>query len=164
MIMHQQQQEQYHETIYSPIMNKSSTAKSSASSWHPIQSSPSEDMWELPASASSMSMSLDDRDDFPTTTSGYGLHQEFSIYEDPNEYHHHYEERTSMPPTVTVRTTHHNHNDHRQYSSSATMSNTNGHNRNSTGGKKCVLGDATNTVRTRNNTSNTRRIQMSYFN
>ena len=174
MLMQQQQQE-YHETINSPIMSRSSKTILSASSWHPIQSSPSEDMWELPASASSMSMSSDDRDDFPTTPSGYGLHQEFSIYRDPDDYHygsgtnHH----ASMPPTVTVRTTQNQHNypnNHRRYSSSATMSSANGHNRNSTGGigllgKKCVLGDATNTVRRRNSTSNnTRRIQRNYFN
>mmetsp|Transcript_25787 Transcript_25787/g.56561 ORF Transcript_25787/g.56561 Transcript_25787/m.56561 type:complete len:183 (-) Transcript_25787:340-888(-) len=182
MLMQQQQQQlqqqEYHDTINSPIMSRSSKTILSASSWHPIQSSPSEDMWELPASASSMSMSSDDRDDFPTTPSGYGLHQEFSIYHDPDDYQYssstnHHEERVSMPPTVTVRTTYHqhnHHNEHRRYSSSATMSNMSDHNRNSTGGvglsgKKCVLGDATNTVRRRNsNSNNTRRMQRNYFN
>lgn len=167
MLMHQQQQQQQ-ENLYSPMMSRNPTLPSS-SSWHPIHASPCEDMWELPASSSSMSD--DTRDDFPTS----GLHQEFSIYREDystSSNNHEQERRTPMPPTVTVRANHHRHNDHHRRESSRRLSNDDNsrHIRNSGIGlseKKCVLGDATNTTlrRKNNNTSNTsRRIQTSYFN
>lgn len=159
MLMQQQQQE----NLYSPMMSRSPTLPSS-SSWHPIHASPSEDMWELPASSSSMS---DDRDDFPTS----GLHQEFSFYhEDYSTSNNHEQERTTpMPPTVTVRANHHQHNDPHRESSPRLSNDDNRNSRNNGIGlseTKCVLGDATNTtLRRKNNTSNTsRRIQRSFLN
>jgi len=163
MLMQQQQKQYFHENSYSPTMSRIPTTISPSSSWHPIQSSPSEDMWELPASSSSMS---DDRDDFPTSS---GLHQEFTIYQDDYPTAHNrnginnttiQDEQTPMAPTVTVRTTR-SHDDHRRYSV-ATMSNTSTRSSMGLSGKKCVLGDATNTVRTQN--YNSRRVQRSYFN
>ena len=154
MLMQQQQQDNF----YSPMMNGSRTPASS-SSWHPIYTSTSQDMWELPSSSSSMS---DDRDDFPTS----GLHQELPIYHDDYSTNNNHEQETltQMPSTVTIRT---HHNDSRRDSSSRLNNNNNNHSRSNgigLSGKKCVLGDATNTVRRKNNTSNTRRIQRSNFN
>lgn len=148
---------------FSQMARKSPTTVSSTSSWHPINASPSEDMWELPASSSSMS---DDRDDFHSS----GLYQEFSIYTDHDDYTYstntsalpeQQDSRTSLPPTVTIRTiNHHNHQE-----TSAVRSGTSSHSRNSLSKQRCVLGDTTNTLRRQNNsTSDARRIQRSYFN
>lgn len=158
------------ENLFSHMARRSPTTASSISSWHPIHSSPSEDMWELPASSSSMS---DDRDDFHTS----GLHQEFSIYMDHDDYStnttlQEHDASSTMPPTVTVRTNihrgnHHHHHHHRRDSSSATSS-VSSRDRNSGIGlseRRCVLGDATNTIRRKTNPSITaRRIQRSHFN
>lgn len=152
------------ENLFSPMSRRSPTTASSISSWHPIHSSPSEDMWELPASSSSMS---DDRDDFHTS----GLHQEFSIYMDHDDYStnttlQEHDASSTMPPTVTVRTNIHRGN-HRRDSSLATGSVVS-RDRNSRIGlseRRCVLGDATNTIRRKTNPSiTTRRIQRSHFN
>jgi len=150
--------------LFSHMARRSPTTVSSISSWHPIHSSPSEDMWELPASSSSFS---DDRDDFHTS----GLHQEFSIYHDDYSTNtalsEHQDSRVSLPPTVTFRTN--NDSSHRRDSSSV-RSGPSGRNRNGISKQRCVLGDATNTLRRQNNSSNnnstadTRRIQRSYFN
>lgn len=153
------QQPKQQENIFSNTARRSPTTVSSISSWHPINASPSEDMWELPASSSSFS---DDRDDFHAS----GLHQEFSIYSDPDDYstttaslserHSH----ASLPPSVTIRT---NHNNTRR-----NIANVTSRQNQATGmglsKQRCVLGDATNTLRRQNNASNTtRRVQRSYF-
>jgi len=156
--MFTQQQPKQNESIFSPMISRSPTAISSTSSWHPISASPSQEMWELPASSSGIS---DDRDDFHTS----GLHQEFSIYSDADDYSSNIIQQQnsfpSLPPTITVRTNDQQSN-HRRDSTS-----TGGRNRSSgvgLSGQRCILGDATNTLRRNNNVSNTRRIQRSYFN
>jgi len=156
------QQQRQQENLFSPMKSRSSTTVSSISSWHPINASPSEDMWELPASSSSMS---DDLDDFHTS----GLHQQFIYSDNDNDDYitdtiQEQDASTSMPPTVTVRTNFHRNDHHRD--SSPTMSNASSDGRNSGIGlskKKCVLGDATNTLRRKINTSNTRHIQRSNY-
>lgn len=155
------QQPKPQENLFSPAMNRSPMTVSSMSSWRPINASPSEDMWELPASSSSMS---DDRDDFHTS----GLHQEFSIYNDNDDYNtntiQEQDASAPMPPTVSFRTNTFGNNYRRD--SSSTMSDTSSRGRNSGIGlskQRCVLGDTTNTLRRKSNPSNTRSIQRSYF-
>ena len=141
---------QQQENIFSA--RRSPTTVSSVSSWHPINASPSEDMWELPASSSSVS---DDRDDF--TSSGL---QEFSIYTDHDDYDGTVslsDPHTLLPPTVTIRTNT-NSNNRSALSSASTSRNT------GLSKQRLVLGDATNTLRLQNNASNnTRRVQRSHF-
>jgi len=156
------QQPKQQDNLFSPVIRRSPTTVSSMSSWHPINASPSEDMWELPASSSSVS---DDRDDFHTS----GLHQEFSIYIDNDDYStntmQEQDASMPMPPTVTVRMINHQNGNRRD--SSSTMSVASSRSRNSgigLSGQRCVLGDATNTLRRKNNSVNTRRIQRSNFN
>jgi hypothetical protein len=74
-----------------------------------------------------------------------------------------------MPSSVTVRANEHRNNLRRGSSSLSLMSIGSNRGRNSpTNGlseQRCVLGDATNTLRPKGNTSNTRRsVQRSYFN
>jgi hypothetical protein len=162
------QQPKQPENIFSPMTSRNPTTASSISSWHPISASPSEDMWELPTSSSSMSS--DDREDFHSS----GLHQEFSIYNDNNDYNdyktntiHEQHASTPMPSTVTVRTNNHRNNHRRDSSSLSLMSNASSRGRNSGIGlseQRCVLGDATNTLRRKSNTSNTSSMQRIYFN
>eukprot|EP00536_Pseudo-nitzschia_multiseries_P008304 jgi/Psemu1/305639/fgenesh1_kg.209_\ len=172
-----------------PSRSPAKIPSASSWSWHPIQSSPSEDLWELPACTSSMSTgsSSDDRDDFVTTTGcEHELHREFSVYRDPNEddddYNDYYYEQPNyqqqsrgdeslrMPsPTVTVRTTPHYRSSTLSSSLPSSVRNNDRNRRRSTmgvlSGKKCVLGDATNTVqRRRSESSSTRPIRRSYFN
>merc|ERR1711935_1060202 len=149
------------ENLFSPAMNSSPMTISSMSSWRPINASPSEDMWELPASSSSMS---DDRDDFHTS----GLHQEFSMYSDNDDYKTNtiQEQDTSapMPPTVSFRTNTFSNGFLKD--SSSTVSNPSSRSRNSGIGlskQRCVLGDTTNTIRRKSNASSTGGIQRSYF-
>jgi hypothetical protein len=148
------------------MMSSSPTTVSSVSSWHPISSPASKDMWELPASSSSMS---DDREDFHTL----GLHQEFSVCGDDDNYSTStaQERNVSSPmlPMMTIQTNNHR-NDQRRYSSSSssstTTSNARSRGRNSGIGlseQRCVLGDATNTLRRKNHISDTRPVQRSYF-
>ena len=152
-----------HENLFSPMSSRSTTTTSSVSSWHPLGASPSEDMWELPASSSSMSS--DDREDFHSS----GLHQEFTIYNDNNDYNNCKTNTAStpMPSSVTVRANEHRNNLRRSSSSLSLMSIGSNRGRNSPTGlseQRCVLGDATNTLRKKGNTSNTRRsVQRSYF-
>jgi len=155
------QQPKPQENLFSPAMNSSPMTISSMSSWRPINASPSEDMWELPASSSSMS---DDRDDFHTS----GLHQEFSMYSDNDDYKTNtiQEQDTSapMPPTVSFRTN--TFSNGFLQDSSSTVSNTSSRSRNSGIGlskQRCVLGDTTNTIRRKSNASSTAGIQRSYF-
>lgn len=152
------QQPKQQENIFSHMARRSPTTVSSISSWHPINASPSEDMWELPASSSSFS---DDRDDFHAS----GLHQEFSIYSDTDDYSatasfSEHPSHSSLPPSVTIRTN--RNNTHRN------ITNTTSRQNQTTGmglsKQRLVLGDATNTLRRQNNASNTtRRVQRSYF-
>lgn len=156
------QQPKQPENLFPHMTSRSTKTASPISSWHPINASPSEDMWELPASSSSVS---DDRDDFHTS----GLHQEFTIYTDNDDYRtntvREQDAHILMPPTVTVRINNHRNTDRRD--SSSTMSSVGSRGRNSGMGlseRRCVLGDATNTLRRKSNTSNARSIQRSYFN
>lgn len=129
----------------------SPTMGSSTSSWHPIQASPSEDMWELPASSSSFSS-----DDYGST----GPRQEFSIYVDNDDYSTStsLSQQTPLASTVTLRS-------NNPASSIRNGSNNIGPSRNGLSKQRLVLGDATNTLRSRNaNNTNTRHIQRSYFN
>ena len=160
--MFMQHQPKQNENLVSPITSRIPMPASSTSSWHPISASPSQDMWELPASSSG---ALDDRDDFHTS----GLHQEFSISSDTDDYSTNtIQERhsfSSLPPSITVRTSD-SRNNHVRFSPSS-ISNRSSRGRTSgvaLSGHRCVLGDATNTLRRKNNASNTRRIQRSYFN
>mmetsp|Transcript_12498 Transcript_12498/g.28851 ORF Transcript_12498/g.28851 Transcript_12498/m.28851 type:complete len:151 (-) Transcript_12498:321-773(-) len=145
------QQQKQQESLSSSVMRRSPTTVSSISSWHPINASPSDDMWELPASSSSMS---DDGEDFYTS----GLHQEFSIYSDNhdgsiNTNNREQDNLTPMPRTVSVRTTR-QHGYYNRRDTSSRMSNGTNRSRNRGIGlseDKCVLGDATNTLRRKNN-------------
>lgn len=156
--MFMQQEPKQQENLFSHMARRSPTTVSSISSWHPINASPSEDMWELPASSSSIS---DDRDDFHAS----GLHQEFTIYTDHDDYSTNaslseQDSHTTLPPTVTIRTNHNN--TRRGITSGASRQNRN--NGIGLSKQRCVLGDATNTLRRQNNASNTtRRVQRSYF-
>ena len=134
-----------------PLARRSPTTVSSTSSWHPIQASPSDDMWELPSSSSSYSS-----DDYGSSSP----RQEFSIYVDHDDYSTStsLSEQTPLAHTVTLRS-------NNQASSVRNGSSSIGRSRNSLSKERCVLGDATNTLRSRNaNNTNTRRIQRSYFN
>jgi len=155
------QQPNQPEKFFSPMRSSSPTTVSSLSSWHPISSSSSKDMWELPASSSSMS---DDREDFHTS----GLHQEFSVYGDDDNYSTSTtkERNVSSPmlPMMTIQTNSHR-NDQRRYSSSSSSSTTTSNLRSrGLSEQRCVLGDATNTLRRKNHISDTRPVQRSYFN
>ena len=129
----------------------SPTTISSASSWHPIQASPSEDMWELPASSSSFSS-----DDYGSSSP----RQEFSIYVDHDDYSTStsLSQQTPLASTATLGS-------NNQTSSVTNGSSNNNRSRNGLSKQRYVFGDVTNTPRSRNaNNTNTRRIQRSHFN
>mmetsp|Transcript_59072 Transcript_59072/g.66098 ORF Transcript_59072/g.66098 Transcript_59072/m.66098 type:complete len:159 (+) Transcript_59072:233-709(+) len=140
-----------------PTTHTSPSSLSSSSPWHPVHASPSENMWELPSSSSSLSSDdntyfLNERY-YNSSSAQQQLHDHEYV---ENFYIHQNDDRNERESMTTVMNTN---NDLRREEPSSRLLE-----------KKCVLGDATNTLRRKGNTSNThnnintRRIRRSDFN